>query len=319
MRKASRWAVALFGFAVLSSFWWSCATGEELVHSGVGGSTALGGAAGAGGATDVGGAAGAPAGGAAGAPAGGAAGTTDVGGAPGEGGAAGAPAGGAAGAPAGGAAGAPSAGGAAGAPSAGGAAGAPSAGGAAGAPSAGGAAGAPGAGGANAYDYTPPFVVDDTSYATTTADSVWGNSGTVVTAACAPRAPAGAPANPAGACHKITYTWSATTGTNCAGTDAGVGCAWTAVTWKSIPSKKIGPGATKIQFYAWGNGKVTFKEPTATATHDLAVTLTATPTKYTVDLTGLAYNVLPQEVAFIVVFVSADTGTVVNIDDLRWL
>jgi hypothetical protein len=154
-----------------------------------------------------------------------------------------------------------------------------------------------------AYDIAVPFVVDDTSYSTGTAASCWGDSAAIKLADCASRASSTA----VGKCHKITYAY------------AGAAVAWVAQTWKSIPSKKIAPGATKIQFYAWGSGAVKFREPTATASKDVPVVLAATPTKYTIDVTGTAYDATAQEVAFIVVFTSVSPNVVVNIDDLQWL
>jgi hypothetical protein len=169
------------------------------------------------------------------------------------------------------------------------------------------------------FDLAASFVVDDTSYSTSTANSCWGNSGAITLADCASRAPG----TPVGACHKISYTYVANTGNDCNSAPIvppATSCTWVAQTWKSIPSKLIAPGATKVQFYAWGSGTVTAQVKTdLTNVRETAITLTTTPTVYSIDLTGLSYSAAPLETAFILVFVNTNSPAVVNIDGLQWL
>jgi hypothetical protein len=169
------------------------------------------------------------------------------------------------------------------------------------------------------FDLAASFVVDETSYSTSTANSCWGNSGAITIADCASRAPG----TPVGKCHKISYTYVANTGNDCNSAPIvppATSCTWVAQTWKSVPSKLIAPGATKVQFYAWGSGTATAQVKTdLTNVREVALPLTATPTAYSIDLTGFTYSATAMETAFILVFINTNSPTVVNIDDLQWL
>jgi hypothetical protein len=169
------------------------------------------------------------------------------------------------------------------------------------------------------FDLAASFVVDDTSFSTSTANSCWGNSGAITLAECASRAPGA----PVGKCHKISYTYVANTGNDCNSAPIvppATSCAWVAQTWKSVPSKLIAPGATKVQFYAWGSGTATAQVKTdLTNVREVALPLTATPTAYSIDLTGFTYSATAMETALILVFVNTNSPAVVNIDDLQWL
>jgi hypothetical protein len=90
------------------------------------------------------------------------------------------------------------------------------------------------------------------------------------------------------------------------------------VAWKLATgvTKTIAPGATSIEFYAWGSGTVSFGGAGQTGPQN--VVLTATPVQYSIPITTTyvgATNV------FTISFDNAaHPGTVViNVDDIRWL
>ena len=166
--------------------------------------------------------------------------------------------------------------------------------------------------GGGTYDITPPFVVDDKGYVPGQNNGTWGNWGTLTGGTCAQRAGA-----QGGKCHNWTYTYNAATGSDCAGVPVvapAVSCAWTTQAWKLAAGvvKTIAPGAGKIQLYAWGTGAVTFG---GAGQPGVAVTLTATPTLISVPIT-VSYGATDN--VFSITFASGNTGTVVNVDDIRW-
>jgi len=185
----------------------------------------------------------------------------------------------------------------------------------------GGSSGTGGTGGTTTLACSPatvtvPFTVTD-QFGPGANNGVWGNWGGVVIADCA----AGTrPAGAAGKCKTITYTYPSTTGSDCTGaaTDAGVFCNWTAVAWhitSGTTGKCIAPGAKKVTFQAWGTGTVEF----GAANIKLSQLLTATPTLYTIDISTSGYEATLQESGFTVAFTSANTGTVVSVDDIKWV
>jgi hypothetical protein len=167
--------------------------------------------------------------------------------------------------------------------------------------------------GGGAYDVTPPFVVDDKGYWPGQNNGTWGDWSALASGACS--TPARAPGTPGGSCHHWTYTYNATGGRDCNGAalvPPATACPWTTQAWKATTTKTIAPGATKIQFYAWGSGTVSFA---GAGQPGLQVTLTGTPTQYVVNITG-SYATATD--AFSITFTSGNTGAVVNVDDIRW-
>lgn len=165
------------------------------------------------------------------------------------------------------------------------------------------------------YDLYPPFLVDAAGYGAGWNNGTWGNWGTLTSGTCDQRMPA-TPA--AGSnCHHWTYTYNPATGSDCSGVAVvppATSCTNTTEAWKLATGvKTIAPGATGIQFYAWGTGTVTFG---GAGQPGLSVQLTATPTQYTVPITvsyaGTAY-------VFSIYFTSAYSGMVINVDDIRWM
>jgi hypothetical protein len=115
-------------------------------------------------------------------------------------------------------------------------------------------------------------------------------------------------------------------GSDCAGValqqlnDAGaVSCWWTALAWHvADPGWCIAPGATKVTFQAWGDGIVEFA---AGGAKIAALTLTATPTTYTIDLTTSAtpYAGIATSTAFTATFMNTTGPATVNVDDIKWI
>jgi hypothetical protein len=173
--------------------------------------------------------------------------------------------------------------------------------------------------GCTPVEATIPMVVDTAGFGIGSNNGVWGNWGSVAFAKTCD-APGRATGTPAGACHKLTYTYDAAVGADCTGApigDAGAAsCNWTAVAWNAAAPKCIGPGATKVTFTAWGSGIVSFGASTGKLDSQ---TLTATPTQYSVDISASGYNAAALQAAFVVTFTAANTGAVVNVDDIKWV
>jgi hypothetical protein len=161
---------------------------------------------------------------------------------------------------------------------------------------------------------TVPFNVTD-KYSPGATNGVWGNWGSVKIAACTTRGTG----TPAGKCNTLTYAYDAAVGSDCTGVAIvapAVSCAWTTVAWHvSAPGLCIGPGATKITFQAWGSGAVKF----VGAGVILPATLNATPRQYTIGIWASGYAASAQESGFAVQFDAANTGTTVNVDDIKWV
>jgi hypothetical protein len=113
------------------------------------------------------------------------------------------------------------------------------------------------------------------------------------------------------------YTYDAATGPDCYGTapPRRPSCIWSSVAWTAAGPKCIGPGATKVTFQAWGTGTVEF----AAAGVKFPQLLTSTPTPYTIDISASGYAAPAPDVAFVVTFTSANSGTIVNVDDIKWV
>jgi hypothetical protein len=165
---------------------------------------------------------------------------------------------------------------------------------------------------------TVPFVVTD-KYGIGANNGVWGDWGAANIQPCATRA---TPTS-VGKCFTVTYTYDAATGSDCTGTAltaGGVACIFTSVLWH-IPSPTFAPGfciaagATKVTFQAWGSGTVEF----AAAGVKVPQLLTATPTPYSIDISTSGYASTAQEAGFTVSFTSANTGAIVNVDDIQWV
>jgi hypothetical protein len=167
------------------------------------------------------------------------------------------------------------------------------------------------------YNLYPPFLVDAAGFGAGWNNGTWGNWGTLASGACDQRMPV-TPA--AGSnCHHWTYTYNPATGSDCSGVPIvapATSCTYTTEAWKlASGTKTIAPGATSVQFYAWGSGTVKFGY--ALGQTELSVTLTGSPTQYTVPITPGSYTA-PAYV-FYIYFTSASSPTVVNVDDIRWV
>jgi hypothetical protein len=157
--------------------------------------------------------------------------------------------------------------------------------------------------------------------------------GAIVAGVCDPR-----PENPAGHfgdCHRFTFHALATAGDP---PSAFGGIFWQgpADNWGTLPGIAVAPGASAVRFRAWGvvGGEVVsfnaggIDDPNLACrdsvdrggpASNVALTLTTTPTDYTIPLTGETYeNGVLGAFNWVVAVTSTDEEVSFFVDDIRW-